>query len=403
MNKTITILKHELRETLKKRSFIILTIALPLVVIIGMGIYQAVSHLYHPSAQETMLGYVDNAGLITGYTDQPGAKFIAFPNEADAKAALLEGDVTEYFVISKDYLSSGRVSRYTLSRDVQPSQTITTQLNDFLISNLLSNNVSSQVTDRVKVPSLMVSTILDKNGEVAKAQDIVSSIVLPIIFAIIFMISIFFASGFLFQSVTEEKENRIIEILLSSVSSTQLLVGKILGLGIAGLIQILVWLVTILIFSELAPSIIPSLSGLHISPIFLVWGLVYFLLGYLLFASLYATVGSIGSTAKEAQAWSMIFVLPAILPYYFSYFIISQPEGILSRVLTLFPLTSPMTAMMRIPSGIISAWEVVVSLVLLIGSIIFTMWLAGKIFRIFLLMYGKRPAVADIVRYVREA
>lgn len=403
MNKTLTIVKHELRETLKKRSFIILTIALPLLIIIGMGIYQGVSHLYHPSATETKLGYVDNAGIITGHTDQPGVKFIAYADDADAKAALLKKDITEYFVIPRDYLATGVVARVTMSRDLEPSTAITAQLDNFLISNLLNNNVSTQVTERVQHPAILSSTILDKNGEVAKAQDVISSFVVPLLFALLFMISIFFASGFLFQSVTEEKENRIIEILLSSVSSTQLLVGKILGLGIAGLIQIFVWLVTLLVFSELAPSIIPALSSLHISPVILVWGLLYFILGYLLFSSLYAGVGSIGSTAKEAQAWSMIFVLPAILPYYFSYFIVSQPEGVLSRVLTLFPLTSPMTAMMRIPNGVISPWEVILSLVILISSIILAMWLAGKIFRVFLLMYGKRPAIGEIVRYVREA
>ena len=251
-------------------------------------------------------------------------------------------------------------------------------------------------------PAAIQSTIFDKNGQIAQAQDIISSYIVPLLFAILFMISIFFASGFLFQSVTEEKENRIIEVLLSSVSSTQLLTGKILGLGIAGLIQIVVWLLTVVIFSLVAPSIIPSLGGLHISPLFIVWGIVYFILGYLLFASLNAMVGSIGSTAKEGQAWSTIFVLPALLPYYLSYFITSQPEGILSRVCTLFPLTSPMTVIMRIAGGVISWWELVLSLVILVASILFAIWLAGKVFRIFLLMYGKRPALGEIVRYIRE-
>jgi ABC-2 type transport system permease protein len=217
------------------------------------------------------------------------------------------------------------------------------------------------------------------------------------------MISIFFASGFLFQSVTEEKENRVIEILLSSVSSKQLLVGKVLGLGAAGLIQVAVWLITIIVFSQVAQGIIPALSNLSIPASLIGWGLVYFILGYLLFAALYAGVGSIGASAREGQGWSTIFVLPAILPYYFSYFIISSPESAVSRALTFFPLTSPITSMMRLATHGISAWEIALSLIILAGSIALTMWFAAKIFRVFLLMYGKRPALREIIRYVREA
>jgi ABC-2 type transport system permease protein len=225
----------------------------------------------------------------------------------------------------------------------------------------------------------------------------------PIVFAVLFMISIFFASGFLFQSVTEEKENRVMEILLSSVSSRQLLVGKVLGLGMAGLLQVAVWLVTVEIFSRVASDIIPALSDLSIPASLFGWGILYFILGYLLFAALYAGIGSIGATAREGQGWSTIFVLPAILPYYFSYFIIGNPEGAISRTLTFLPLTSPIASMIRLASNAISAWQIALSLIILAGSVVLIMWLAAKIFRVFLLMYGKRPAVREIVRYIREA
>jgi ABC-2 type transport system permease protein len=330
-------------------------------------------------------------------------KFINYGNETDAKDSLLKNDISDYFVIPVDYLSSGQVVRYTLARDYEPSAKTVSQIKNFLLSNMLDSSVNPQIVDRVKTPLLLNSVRFEKTGEIAASQDLLSMLLVPLIFAVIFMISIFFASNFLFQSVTEEKENRIIEILLSSVSSGQLLVGKILGLGLAGLGQIAVWLVTIFIFSELAPGIIPALSSMHIPASLIGWALVYFILGYLLFASIFAGIGSIGSTAKEAQGWSTIFVLPAMLPYYFSYFIVTQPESVLSRVLALFPLTSPMAVMMRLPAGTISAWELALSLVLLAGSVVFTMWLASRIFRVFLLMYGKKPAVKDIFRYVREA
>jgi ABC-2 type transport system permease protein len=404
MNKTFIILKHEFRQTLKNRSFIILTLALPLLAILGMGIYQGVQHWYHPGApQEVKIGYVDQTGMFNEYTSQPGVLFVLYPDEGKAKDALLAKDTKEYFVIPVDYLSNGVITRYTMSREVAPSTKTTGQITDFLLSNLLAGEVSPQVIERVKTPLLLASVRLSETGEIAPSQDVVGSYVVPIVFASLFMIAIMVSSGFLFQSVTEEKENRVIEILLSSVSSGQLLVGKVLGLGTAGLIQVAVWFITVAIFAEGAPGIIPALSALSIPASLIGWGLVYFILGYLLLAALYAGVGSMGATAREGQGWSTIFTLPVILPLWFNYFIIGSPESAVSRALTFFPLTAPVTAMMRISLHAISAWEIALSLIILIGSVILTMWVAAKIFRVFLLMYGKRPALREIVKYIRES
>jgi ABC-2 type transport system permease protein len=404
MNKTFIILKHELCKTLRSTSFIILTLSLPLLAILGVGIYQGVHHWYHPAApQEEKIGYVDQTGMFGNYTSQPGVLFVLYPGEEQAKDALLAKDVKEYFVIPADYLSTGLITRYTTSREAAPSTKTTGQITDFLLSNLLAGEVSPQVLDRVKTPLLLASIRLNESGEIAPNQDVVNSYVVPIVFATLFIISIIFSSGFLFQSVTEEKENRVIEILLSSVSSGQLMVGKVLGLGTAGLIQVAVWFVTFVIFSRVAPGIIPALGALSVPASLIGWGLLYFILGYLLLAALFAGVGSIGATARAGQGWSAIFTIPAISPIWFNYFIIGNPEGAVSRALTFFPLTSPVAAMMRLALHAISAWEIALSIIILGGSIALTMWVAAKVFRAFLLMYGKRPALREIIRYVREA
>ena len=404
MNKAFIILKHEFWKTLRSTSFIILTLSLPVLAILGVGIYQGVHHWYHPGApQEEKIGYVDHTGMFGNFTSEPGVQFVLYTDEEMAKDALLAKDVKEYLVIPADYLSSGVITRYTMSREVIPSTKTTGQITDFLLSNLLAGEVSPQVLERVKTPVLLASVRLNETGEIAPNQDVVSTYVVPIVFALLFIVSIFFASGFLFQSVTEEKENRVMEILLSSVSSGQLLVGKVLGLGAAGLIQAAVWFITVAIFAKGAPGIIPALSALSIPASLIGWGLVYFILGYLLLAALYAGVGSIGATAREGQGWSTILTLPAVSPIWFNYFLINSPEGAVSRAFTFFPLTSPVAAMMRLATGAISAWEIALSLIILIGSIALTMWVAAKVFRVFLLMYGKRPALREIIRYVREA
>lgn len=182
------------------------------------------------------------------------------------------------------------------------------------------------------------------------------------------------------------------------------MVGKVLGLGAAGLAQMLVWMASIEVFIEVAQANIPALSDLSIPSNILVLGIVYYILGYLLFAVLSAGIGSIGSTARESQSWSSgITATAAMLPMMLSAVIIDNPDHIISRMLTIFPLTASITAMMRLPLQSIPAWELAVSLALLVVSIVFSMWAAAKVFRTALLMYGKRPSLKEIVRYIREA
>jgi len=404
MKKTLTIMKHEFKQTLKRKSFIILTLALPLLLMLGYGIHQAVQQWHEPGEpQEALIGYVDEAGGFDKYTTQQDITFILYPDEGKAKDALLAREVEEYFVIPADYLSSGRITRYTANSELEVPGKIWRSIEDFLLSNLLAEEVSSGLLERAKVPMWLLTVELDESGEVAPSQDEATKYLLPIVFAILFMFALIFSSGSLFDSVTEEKENKVIEIILSSVSSRQLLAGKVMGRGAAGLLQVAVWLTAFKVFTEVASVNIPFLSEVSIPASLLAWAMVYFILGYLLFAALYAGIGSIGSTAKESQGWSVIIAMPGWLPVWFTFLIVENPDGIFPRVLTFIPLTAPTTAMMRLPTNAISAWEIALSLAILAASVVLTMWAAAKVFRVFLLMYGKKPSLREIVRYVKEA
>jgi len=397
VKKTFTISRHEFRQTLKRKFYIIATIALPLLLILGYGIYQGVQHWQQPSAHEEIkIGYVDGTGQFDKYTTQDNITFESYSSEEEAKKDLLADNIKEYLVIPSDYLSGGIIIRYTTENELNIPTKTQRNIESFLLSNLIDNNTSPEILD-------LVSITLDESGEPAPVQDEATRILLPIVFGLLFMLSILFTSGFMLQSVTEEKENRIIEVLLSSVSPRQLLVGKVLGLGAAGLFQIAVWLITIRIFAGIASVDIPFLSEISIPPSLLAWGIVYFLLGYLLFSTIYATVGSMGRTAQEGQSLAGIMVMPAGLPVWLNFFIANNPEGIFSMVLTLFPLTAPVTAMMRLSSQSLPAWELALSLAILVGSVVFALWIAAKVFRTFILMYGKRPALREIIRYVRQA
>jgi len=274
---------------------------------------------------------------------------------------------------------------------------------DFLVANLLGGDVSDEVLARAQTPLLPVSYRLDpETGEVIPPENMFATFAMPYIFALLFMMSLFFTSGYLLQGVSEEKENRLIEILLSSVSARQLLTGKVIGLGAAGLMQISIWLISAVALLAVASLFISLPEGLTIPIGLIVFGMVYFVLGYLLFGILMTAMGSIGSTARESSQWTAIIVLPAIMPLMLIGLFIENPSHIVFTVFTLFPLTAPVAAVMQLSIGALPVWELVLSIAILIVSISGVMWLAARVFRTFMLMYGKRPSFREISRYIRE-
>jgi ABC-2 type transport system permease protein len=404
MNKTLIICRHELLVTLKRTSFILATLAVPVLLIVGYGIYQGVQHWYHPTEPETKaIGYVDHAGGFDEYGTQFGVALVSFPDEDEATQALVSREIAEYFVIPEDYLSTGLITRYTMQRELEMPQSTFERIRAFLVSNLVGTNVTPEVLERAKTPVGLTSIRMDENGEVMVDQEPFLQLAVPYIFGLLLMLSIFFASGFLLQSISEEKDNRLMEVLLSSVSARQLLVGKVLGLGAAGLFQIAVWAISIWVFADVALSNVSDMSGWSVPPSALVLALVYYVMGYLLFAVIMAVLGSIGTTARESQSWSSIVAVTTMLPMFFISVIVENPNHALAVVLTLIPTTAPLTAVMRLSSEGIPAWQLGLSLALLASAIVFFMWAGAKVLRACLLMYGKRPSLREITRYIREA
>lgn len=406
MNKTLLILKHEFTHTLKRKSFIIMTLAFPLIALLAIGGYQIVQGLGGPPApgEVVTVGYVDEAGGFDDYTNQQGVTLISQPTEEGAISALLAEEISQYFIIPQNYLSTGIITRYTLGRELEPPSEVRQAITGFLISNLLEGQSSEPVVERVKYPLALNSITLDETGQIATEQGGYTAFIIPYIFSILLLMSIFTSSGFLLQGLGEEKENRVMEILLSSVSPRQLITGKVLGLGAAGLLQILVWLISARFLAGMASSTIGGmLSTLQIPGDFLALSLVYFILGYLLFAVIMAGAGSIGATARESQQLTIIFTLLAVSPLWFTAFIMNNPSHVIAQLLTLFPFTAPITVILRLGLSDIPAWQIAVSIILMIATIIGLLVLVAKIFRTFLLMHGKTPKLGEIIRYLRQA
>ena len=403
MNKTLLLAKHELLITIRRRAFIILTLAFPILALLGLLAAQIIPGTIKPSTEIEQIGYVDEVGIFNESISQGNLSLVSFNTEEDAKNALIDKDIREYFIIPPDYISTGLIQMYTLKNDVEPGGTTQTIIRNFLLSNLLKGN-TEDIIARAKTPMSIVSTTLTSTGEISTRQGGFAMLILPYIFSILLMIAIFTASGYLLQGLGEEKENRVMEILLSSVSPGQLLAGKIIGLGTAGLVQVIVWLISANFLMKMASASFSNVIGvLNVPPSLLILGVIYFILGYLFLAVIMAGVGSISPTAREGQQMSTLFTIPVVIPIYFMALIIEHPESALSKVLTFIPITAPITVIMRLGLSEIPVWELAVSMLILVLSIVGFFVLAVKLFRTYLLMYGKRPNLNEIIRSFRNA
>ena len=403
MNKTLLLIKHEFIGTVRRKAFIILTLAFPLIALLGILAGQVLPGMIKTTTTVEKVGYVDQVGLFNQTTAENNIHLILYSTEDAAKTALEQKDISEYFVIPANYIKTGSIQRYTLTTEIAPGSAVQSAISDFLLNNLLQGN-SPDIIARAKNPVNISSTTLTAGGTPASNQGGFTAIILPYIFCILLLLAIFTSSGYLLQGLGEEKENRVMEILLSSISPRQLLAGKVLGLGAAGLVQIVVWLISANFLLRMASASWGSVLGsLQITPEFLILGIVYFILGYLLMAVIMAGVGSVNPTAREGQQMSAIFTIPVIIPIYFMGLIMEHPENIVVKILTFIPITAPITVIVRLGLSEIPLWELLVSISILILSIWGLFVLCTKLFRTYLLMYGKRPDLKEIVRSFREA
>ncbi len=402
MNKTYLVFRHEFLMMIRRVGFIIITLIVPLLGMLAIIAVQIISGSTSTTVETKNVGYVDEIGGFDRFTEQGNVHLVPYGTVEEVNKALADGTVEAYFTVTPAYMNTGVINLFTLEKQLEAPPEITSAIKKFLTGNMLEGKVPDASIDLINSPLAVISTRLSPTGEVAPEQGGYGNLLIPSIFAILLVLSISFSSGYLLAGLGDEKENRLIEVLLSSVSPRQLIVGKVLGIGAAGLVQVLIWVISApLLLNVASVSIGGFLSTLQLSPSFLVLTIVYFILGYLLFAMIMTAIGAITSSAREGQQLATIFTLASVSPLWFSSAIILFPNNPAFVVLTIFPLTAPVTLMMRLGSTEVPAWQIIISVVVLVISVVGGLYLTAKIVRTFLLMYGKRPNLKDIVRSLR--
>ena len=420
MNKSLMIAKYEFLKTIKRKEFILMTLGFPLFFILIMLVPLLLAGTSSP--EDLNLGYIDRSNSfefpdeitvrgsmifsngIPGVTNNqeldgtnnekyPIIKFTQYSDVAKAKQDLGSGTLSGYLIIPEDYIKTGIVESYVMGKGTDIPQE---ELSELMVNNLLKDKVDEETLQRVKDPITFKRFSIETTGEVSEKglSDLLEDFALPYMIGILLLISIFTSSGYLLQSVAEEKESRIIEILLSSVTPIEMLTGKIVGLGSVGLLQIAIWL-------SVGFAGLIYVFAISINPFLLILSLAYFVLGFLLFASMMGAVGAISGSMRESQQLIPIFTFPAIAPMLFMQVLITEPDGMLSMFFSMFPLTSPVAMLIRMGVSDVPAYQIAISLFILIVSVYFVIIASARLFRVGLLMYGKRPAIGEIIRYMK--
>jgi len=405
MNKIFLLFRHEFIQAIKKTGYIILTLAIPVLALVIIGVIQLFTTLFEPAVDElTRVGYVDQVGNFNAYLDQGIIQLYHYQSEDSANAALVGGEIDEYFLIPSDFSAMVSIERYSMARELETPMVKKYAISSFLIKNMLKDEVPSGSIETVLSPLDMSMTRLDEDGSVADSQSNIGNIIIPGIYALLLSMALMFGNNSLISGLGEEKESRLIEVLTSSVSVSQMLIGKVLALGTAGLLQVLLWLASAPLILDLASSTFGGLlATIQIPPNFIVFGVIYFVLGYLLFAVLAVMIGGIVSTAADGHNLSMFYIMAGYIPLWTFGAFIAIPEHPIWVVLSIFPITAPTMTMLRMGVSDIPAWQLAASLGVLILSIAVGQYISVKIFRTFMLMYGKRPRVREIFQALKTS
>ena len=359
--------------------------------------------LVDPQASESAKirpdGYVDESGLIslvpTGVSD---AELLAFDDEISALGALDNGDIQGYYLIAEDYLQTGTVTY--VGSDFNPfSASAGTGILDWVLTvNLLDGDTT--LANRVSNLFDLQVTVLEPLSD--RDQDNPLSFFLPYGVTFMYYMIILMSASLLLNSVTKEKENRMVEIMMSTTTPRQLLTGKFVGLGLIGVLQAVLWVGTGFILLRLSGSTFQLPEEYLLPASVLIWGLIFFLLGYAVYASLMAGVGALVPNLREASQVTLIVIAPLLLPLMMISVLVREPNGTLAVILSLFPLSAPVSMMTRLAAAEVPLWQILLSITLLAVTALLIMRTVAKMFRAQTLLSGQSFSIKGVIDAFRS-
>lgn len=434
MNHLPLIIKREYLTKVRNKSFVIMTFLSP---IIFVGIFALVAYLSNLNNDTVRkISVLDESGLfLTEFKSTAQTHYILLPNiSLDEAKKDAQTDETYGLLYIPDSESLESISKgITFFSEESPSLPLMSSINKMLESKVNTLKLKEAGMDSDVIKDLRIN--INANQETFKGEETSKlGSGLKLIFGgaagyLLFMFIIIYGN-MIMRSVIEEKTSRVIEVIISSVKPRLLLLGKIFGTTLAGITQFLIWVILILVLMTVVTSVFgidpsagsPSqqaiestidggtqqvlndilieINNLPITNLIIMF-VLFFVGGYLLYASLYAAVGAAVDSETDTQQFMMPILMPLILAVYVGFFtVIDNPHGTVSQVFSYIPFTSPVVMLMRIPFGV-PIWQQVVSVLILFGTFIGMVWFAAKIYRVGILMYGKKPSYKEIFKWLK--
>lgn len=430
------IIAREFNERVGKKSFVITTLLMPVLMLLLMAAPAAIMMLSTPD--DTEIAVVDQSGIMMPElaaraadldfvtltaTDQPLDSVIA-DDRYDAVIFIGQDIVDNPSNAALYNRDAGSMEVEMLASNAIKKVVEDERLKAYSIENL------SKILDEVNVDVHLSTLRIDESGNQESFSSGVSYGMGMVMTFVLYMFLLLYGQ-MVMTSIIEEKNNRVLELVVSSVKPMQLMMGKIIGVGLVAVVQVVIWGVLLCLMSAfLLPAILPadlsaqvamaSAGDMDLSSSFdpdminalatftsvgyiatmMGYMLMFLVGGFLFYASIFAAIGSAVDNIQDASQLQTFAVLPIILALVFSLAVVNDPNGTMSIWMSMIPFTSPMVMLARIPFGI-PAWQIWVSAAILFASFVAMAWIAGKIYRIGIFMYGKKPSIADLVRWAR--
>lgn len=397
MNKIWLVIKYEYLKHVKKKRFILAILSLPffILLMVGVGFLSVIFQF-----DNTPIGYVDNSGLLADPIDYDFEAPIGFLkpmelkkfNDLDTAKNELENETLQaVYFLKNDYQSSKTI---TVFANEIPDSSINNDFYGFLRANLLKNSdpsVSSRITEGAKFE------VISTKGSRNTSDENILSFILPFLSGFLFIMAINISGGYLLQAVVEEKENRTMEILVTSVSPNQLMTGKIVGNLSVGLTQLAVWIIFGLLGFLAILRIFPDLQTSQIDLSFLLLTIAVFLPAFVMVAAMMAALGATTTESREAQQIAGLFTIPMVIPFWFIQVLMEKPNSLISIILSVFPFTAPVSLPVRAAFANIPSWQIILTVLLLVLFALAALWVAGRSFRLGMLRYGKKLSFKEIL------
>jgi len=402
------IFKFEFLNLVTKRSFILTVILVPLIPALILGLLGLLNDEQTQSIQQILtnevanplpIGVVDESGIVTDYPDWlTNGALVGVPDEETARQRTAANQLEGFFVISANYLESGKVTY--IKPEINMITEIVQQgaLDDLISYNLMGSNPELYL--RYSNPVTYTYEYLDLETADTRPANEVSTFMVPYVIMVLFYTIILVSSSFMISAVGKDKDNKTIEILLTSASPMDMFFGKLLAYGSASLLQMLAWGSATMLILDLGGKSIPFLQGIVLSKEVYIFGLPYFILGFFLYGSLMAGIGALAPNIREGSQSSFILTLPLVFLFLIINQLINTPNSFLTVFLSIFPLTSSVVMMTRLAIGPVAVWHLGLSLGLLIATVYLIVRGVSNLFSSQTLLSGEKFSLKTFFRTI---